>query len=317
MDEKEFYNLNTSQKVLICIASFFTVLSGCYYFAIWYSKIFDLVKSQYIPYWLNVAITIIVLILILLFVSIIVWFSGSYTIKLFPKGKKEIKINSAEFISNNIEKNNNYIETYKNDKGLGEIAFYWGQREDANDDLTRHMKSTNSKNIFISAIGFNTMKKVLLDINVQDNLSNLILQPQSSFKITIIFPAEADPRIRPDKTKEELEKSIQEGIITLKRFKEELSATCVQKIQGEGVKEFNINSYIEFKNYKDVIPRHFILKDDYNIFVGSYLSHTVGKKSYLMKLRTYYGNEIKIGLYDLFRNEINHIKNKSIKTDMI
>jgi len=60
---------------------------------------------------------------------------------------------------------------------------------------------------------------------------------------------------------------------------------------------------VDFRAYKeDIEPRHFILRADDTVYVGSYLSHEPGSDSYLMKLRDF-GD----GLYKLFEREIEHI----------
>jgi len=201
-------------------------------------------------------------------------------------------------------------------RGLGEIDFYWGgSRENANIKIQEYLEITKSNEIFIAAIGFGTIEAVIKKPKVLINLKNNMIC-NSDFKIIFVLPGSEDSliKIRPDGgSPEKLIENFKKGRALLFEFIEKLENECFPDLDKK-----QILSHIEFKNYDDdkIIPRHFILYGDEGndsvIFVGSYLGHTVGKKSYIMKLKKNYEQTVgnfTPGLFDLFEKEINHIRN--------
>lgn len=306
MTENKFNELSSIQKMGVFVAAFIAVLAGGYYIQHWFVTIYRWLHNT-LPAWGAVVVSVIIFLFLFFVVSIITWFTRTFIIKLFKRGqKKSITFSEDEFMSKEES------DTYRSDKGIGEIEFYWGNRKEANDDIKEYLKNTTSSNIFISAIGFSTISDVLSDPGVLENFTNLLTQSQSAFKISIVFPNKADIRLRPDKEEKELKESINNCFITLKNFKNNLTQKAIAKLKGDEAINFKIDKYLTFETYTEhILPRHFILQSDSSILVGSYLSHQKGSKSYLMKLRNFSGNHQKPGIYNLFLNEIDYIQEHS------
>ena len=214
------------------------------------------------------------------------------------------------------------LRSEKYTSGLGEIEFYWGgNRENANNEIQKYLETTSANEIFIAAIGFGTIEAVLTAPNVLRHIkANMHSRPD--FKIVFVVPGNEKHlfKIRPDRDKKKLAETFKNGKQLLTKFimglKDE-SSDCLTKEK--------ILSRIEFRNYRNrLIPRHFILygneNDNSTIFVGSYLGHTEGKKSYMIKLRKDDGNgdsakDFVPGIFELFEREINHIRDNSRKDD--
>jgi len=80
----------------------------------------------------------------------------------------------------------------------------------------------------------------------------------------------------------------------------------------ERISRIPIEDRIQLCCYNDkVVPRHFILHGDRIIFVGSYLSHNQGSDSYLLQLKQDESKSRYARLFDLFKNEIDHIIDNS------
>lgn len=206
---------------------------------------------------------------------------------------------------------------YTKEGGLGEIDIYWGGRDAANKSIENYLIETKSKEIFIAAIGFGTIR-VLNEDKVVDNFGKLL---ENKFKITIILPRDLEQlkNFRPEIKEENLKSNLEGGRSFLKSFKDKLAQKCPN---------INVNDHIEFKCYNydidkeiKIIPRHFILQDENTIFVGSYLSSSTGRKSYLMKLSRREKEKNKedkelSGLFELFIKEIDYIKEHSTTTNL-
>jgi hypothetical protein len=222
------------------------------------------------------------------------------------------------------------IETYKS--GLGEIDFYWGKRLDARDAIKKYLKQDNLKEIFIAAIGFGTINAIT-DTDVIENFKKLIAQPNSTFKITFVLP-DTDTNLKKYRPDGGITLSVNftRGRDLLKKFIIDLAMECNPGSHiNMASKVTYIESYIFIKAYTDkAIPRHFILQgkdggsDPDPIFVGSYLGHTEGKQSYLMKLIQIQNDKNPIadkhympGLFNLFVKEIDSIKTNSIVENSI
>jgi len=205
--------------------------------------------------------------------------------------------------------------TYKEDGGLGEIEFYWGgNRENANRKIQEYLETTNANEIFIAAIGFGTIEEVLNKPEVLNHIKKS-MQNNSNFKIIFVLPGNENHliKIRPDRDKEKLRESFKNG--------QKLLINFINRLEGEfqnGLNKGEILSKVELRNYRNkLIPRHFILygneDDKSTIFVGSYLGHTEGKKSYMIKLRKDVNKKnsqknFVPGIFELFEKEINHIR---------
>jgi hypothetical protein len=208
-------------------------------------------------------------------------------------------------------------------KGLGEIDFYWGDRLDANEHIKKYLVETKTNRIFIAALGFGTLK-VLKTPEVIEKFSTKIKKGEK-FKIIIVKPISGEELInyRGANTKPEiLRQNFNDGETMIREFIEELADKSFELFSNTEQNR-KIAGYIEFRKYTEkCFPRHFILKgNDDIIFVGSYLSHTEGKKSYLMKLMPCaelnlanpedQNKHYRTGLFNLFDEEAQYIYNNS------
>jgi hypothetical protein len=223
-------------------------------------------------------------------------------------------------------------EAHTNPAGFGEIDFYWGgDRKQANTNIRKYLTRTESNNIFIAAIGFGTLNSILEKNEVISHFQELILKSvdtpnqEEQFKITFVVPKNiADiKKFRPELSDETVRESNERGQKLLNLFRQKLANACFPRIRSEKEKLKKIAKYVEIREYnkENSIPRHFILYgSDNTIFVGSYLGWTTGKKSYIMKLKPYNKpprkhDRYSKGLFELFTNEITHIKNCSTIRD--
>lgn len=193
-------------------------------------------------------------------------------------------------------------------KGLFEIDFYWGERKMAYEAMHNGLKEIKN-DIFISGIALRTISEMLQRDDVIDHLKNRIEAAHSSFKINIIACDTVESAKRPEQL--ELEKNINNGKVLLSQFKDKLYGKISrERINKETKKPFlTINSYPS-----NISPRHFIAKLDEFIYVGSYLNCEEGHKSYIMRLKKIESTNIivnkYIGLYELFKTEINYLEEK-------
>ena len=102
----------------------------------------------------------------------------------------------------------------------------------------------------------------------------------------------------------DLNPSCNESLQRFRAFKSALSAKLkTQKDYRRLIKRF------ELRYYSGIIPRHFIVKLDTNLYVGSFLSQSPSPASCLLKLI----DTDKGCLYDFFDKEVTHIKDHSEK----
>jgi hypothetical protein len=231
---------------------------------------------------------------------------------------EEMPADLVEYIKENSKMQQ---EGYKSEDGLGEIEFYWGGiRETANEKIIKYIIDNDLNEIFISAIGFGTVSSVLENEKVKKKLKEKI--DQNKLKITFVLPGSFRELLsfRQDIDEDRLLESYQKGKELLKNFRKDLADKCFPT-ESEEEKSNIIAKYIEIKKYKGSVPRHFILYgSDGTIFFGSYLGHTTGKKSYMMKLKAKENsdenNKLNNGLFTLFMNEIDYLKIHSKERDL-
>jgi hypothetical protein len=240
---------------------------------------------------------------------------------LFDKLKKQKKENiiSDTVLVRPKPKEQENVEKYEvegKEIGLGEIAIYFGERKSADPTLTKILTDEDKekesfKNIVIAAIGFNTISSILEKTEVINYIAKSIIEHPHKEMMTIIFPKGIDDmnKIRPERVAQ-AKKSVKDGHEKLNQFVKDLERACKGIIAGDPIRlsGFNLSTYLTLKTYNDkIMPRHFILKVDDRIFVGSYLSHKVGSNSYLLQLRKWNtpSSRYYLGLYGLFDQEIN------------
>ena len=245
-------------------------------------------------------------------------FFASYKLNFTITKKNQIPVENILSVSEQIAPT---VEKYKikeNKTGLGEIAIYFGERKSADPTLIEILTNSESnkvneplKEIVIAAIGFNTISSILEKSEVINYIAESIITYPNDFKMTVIFPKGIDDmnRIRPER-ETHAKKSVIDGHKNLKEFAEKLDNACRHELKGDKMKlnGFKLNTYLEFRTYEfKTMPRHFILKVNDTIFVGSYLSHQIGSNSYLLQLRKWEKtskDEYHLGLYGLFKQEV-------------
>jgi hypothetical protein len=153
------------------------------------------------------------------------------------------------------------------------------------------------------------------------------------FKITFVLPGNVRDLLnfRQEMDENKLIGSYQTGQQLLMKFRKNLADSCFStETETETETEIDkeklekIEKYIEIKQYAGSVPRHFILYgSDGTIFFGSYLGHTTGRRSYMMKL-TYKAEDtdekenekLNKGLFALFEDEIGYLISNSKKTTL-
>ena len=301
MKNDEFYKLSFWQKTLTVITGYTAVLSTI----VGILTINDMLKNAgYISLWrwtilLGGFVAICLLIVISgTFVIKIHRSIGEYGLLLIFRGKKQKELSDV------------VKESMIFDESINEIASYWGERKLANEDIINLLKQTK-ENVFISAIGFGTMKEILNNTSVINNIVEQILSERSTFRITIVYPDNYEI-IRPEVGS--IDRNVSNGQDFLIAFKRQLEEACRDKMTTDRYNEFNINSIIEFRTYnKQIMPRHFILHNGKTLYVGSYLCNTEGRKSYLIKLTD---KEVSGGIFKLFKKEIQYIEKNSIESPL-
>lgn len=214
---------------------------------------------------------------------------------------------SCLFINYKIIKKKFDIE--QSETGLREILEYWGVRTDeaAQNDMKKYLKETKSEVLLISAIGFGTLKQIFKtgQDDIINNFVPLMIKENSRFKLRIIFPENDNDWI--DYTQErgdnDITDNIKEGRSIIKNFVVAIDEKLKTKIPAEKYNKFDINKYIELRYYNKInfLPRHFILRGNDIIFVGSYLNHQKGERSHLLKLQKLPMKDP--SLFDLFASE--------------
>jgi len=198
---------------------------------------------------------------------------------------------------------------FKDYKGH-ELAYYWGERKKGDDTLRKNL--LNAKHdVFISGIALRTLSNILNSGNIQSHIAHNINEINSTFKITVVACDSPQNAKRLEIGNNELLARINEGKNNLTEFKNGV----VAKLINEKVDRNGNCSSMKFFNYPDeVVPRHFIIKIDDFLYVGSYLHSQEGKKSYMIRLKknAIEKNSDYNGLYSLFHKEVEYLKNKCI-----
>jgi len=183
-----------------------------------------------------------------------------------------------------------------------EIVMYWGYRPAAHQDIGRAIEGCKGE-LFVAGLGLNTITDTLNEPQLLDALSRAI-RNNDNFAITIVFLHRAQAARSREEGGQNLSDSIRQGKRKLRRFHAQLS----ERVQRRGARPL-----VDFRTYdQKTIPRHFLLKVDDVIYVGSYLCHEKGSYSYLLKIQDY-GD----GLYSLFCREIDYLRKHSVAIQYI
>lgn len=172
-----------------------------------------------------------------------------------------------------------------------EIVMYWGYRPAAHDDLREAIRNAQQE-IFLAGVGLTTISTTL---NEPDTLAALAttISKHPTFRVTVIFSNQPHPGRAQEDGGEGLTDNVRTAQRTLARFRDGLRARFPKGFRDP----------VTLRAYDSTVtPRHFILKVDQVLYVGSYLSHVQGVYSYLLKLHDY-GE----GVYKLFSDEITYL----------
>jgi hypothetical protein len=182
-----------------------------------------------------------------------------------------------------------------------EIAMYWGFRPAAHHDLGDTIIKCKNE-LFVAGVGLTTISDTLNEPQVLDALS-VSIKNNEAFAVTIIFMSYPHTILSQEEGRQDLVDSIKRGKRALSRFYKGLSERVPAHIR---------RPIVSFRTYdQNTIPRHFLLKADDVIYVGSYLGHEKGSYSYLLKIQDY-----REGLYALFLREIEYLKQRSVSIDI-
>ena len=184
------------------------------------------------------------------------------------------------------------------------IVNYWYSRTKAlNQIMDKVLESENE--IFISGIILNSIMGWIKDKNFAEELARSI-QKYKNLKVTFVS---LNYRRRDKTVKKIVDFLYQEKIpdfksnwhvnsLLLKKFKENVSARLIVDEQKR----------IIFRYYTDMIPNHYIIKVDKNLYVSSYY-YGVGATCCLMELSRTKNK----GLFEFYEEEVEYIKKHSKK----
>ncbi len=211
----------------------------------------------------------------------------------------------------NYRKDKSKDEFVTADTGLYEIALYWGKRDRAFDDMKKSVLEVQ-KEIYVSGIGVRTaFERLFLNEKVLEHFAKLT-ENEEDFNIHIIACDSVKSAKRHEKEYDDLIKTLTKSGEWISDFK----TTLNDKIPPEIIRKRD-KPHLTIKSYPDkIVPRHFILKVDEVLYVGSYLSNREGKHSYMIKLRRKNGvPSDHDGLYRLFNKEVDFLKRECIEVD--
>ncbi len=203
------------------------------------------------------------------------------------------------------------VEAHKSKSGqiscdYGGIIHYFPSRAQALSEIMQQMISGRSE-VFISGVALSSISVVFKDETViREIVSNLLRNQKYNLYIIVLHPGSGEAfDIRDGEIDtRDLGKVLEGSMSTLSWFKEKLNKFADNNEQ--------VLKRVHFRYYQDIMPRHFILKSDHNLSIGSYFSHREGGSSYLLTLRDI-GEDC---LYRLFDAEVEFIKNKSQPFDI-
>jgi DNA-binding SARP family transcriptional activator len=179
-----------------------------------------------------------------------------------------------------------------------EVVMYWGYRPAARSDIRAAMIDC-SEQIVIAGQGLSTITDIVNDPVVQRAFKAKVTADDNELKITFVFAAHPVAARESEEGGRLLREKVTRGVEAIKEFRDAM-VTAGQAIE------------IDLRTYRQgVMPRHFFLQADSTLYVGSYLSHQQGSRSYLMKL-----SEAGQGLYALFAAELAHVLSETTRLEI-
>jgi len=191
-------------------------------------------------------------------------------------------------------------------RNYGGIINYFPSRAKAIPEIMQQIISGRSE-VFISGVALSSISVIFKDETIiREIANNLLRNGKYNLYIIVLHPSSGEAF------------NIRDGEIDTRNLVKVLEGSLSELFQfRERIKESTNNNYqvlkrVHFKYYLNIMPRHFILKSDHNLSIGSYFSHMEGGSSYLLTLRDSGGD----CLYRLFDTEVEFIKNRSQSFDI-
>ena len=193
-----------------------------------------------------------------------------------------------------------------NNHNQGGIVKYFPSRAEAIPEIMQQIKNGRSE-VFISGVALSSIAIIFKDKTIAREIAkNLLINPKYNLYIIILHPNSGAAF------------NVRDGEIDTRNLKKVLEGSLSVFFQfRERIKKYAKNSKqvlkrVHFKYYQNIMPRHFILKSDHNLSIGSYFSHMEGGSSYLLTLRDDGGD----CLYRLLDSEVEFIKKRSLLLDI-
>lgn len=227
-----------------------------------------------------------------------------YILFLYKLLYKSVYQTSKMYQSNSreTENKNNGLRSSTN----GGIINYFPSRADAIPEISKQIKIGKSE-IFISGISLSSIDIIFRDDSVAEKVAqNLLLNKNYNFYLIILHPNSGEIfNIRDIEI--ETRDLYKVNARTMEIFR-------LFKIKIEENVEDNkkVLKRLHLKYYYNIMPRHFILRSDNYLSIGSYFSHKEGGSSYLLTLK----NDSEESLHKLFNKEVDYIKKKSQNIDI-
>lgn len=179
-----------------------------------------------------------------------------------------------------------------------EMVMYWGYRPAAHSDIRAELIACRDR-IVIAGQGLSTITEIVSDPNVQKALAAKAADSGAPLQMTFVFAAYPVEARESEEGGRRLRDQVTRGLEAIKEFRDRMISAALPVD-------------IEVRTYRQgVMPRHFFLQSDATLYVGSYLSHKPGSRSYLMKL-----SEAGHGFYALFSAELTHVLSETVRLDI-
>jgi hypothetical protein len=151
----------------------------------------------------------------------------------------------------------------------------------------------------IAGQGLSTITEIVNDPVVQRAFKAKVAADGKELKITFVFAAHPVAARENEEGGRLLREKVTRGVEAIREFRDAMVSA------GQAID-------IDLRTYREgVMPRHFFLQADSTLYVGSYLSHQQGSRSYLMKL-----SEAGQGLYALFAAELAHVLSETTRLEI-
>lgn len=181
-----------------------------------------------------------------------------------------------------------------------EFEACWRKRSEADWDIKQAILASR-RELTIAGSCLTTMKLPLSDTEIISHVTAM-LSNDHNYHVTMLVVGRVEDYISKEQGREALADNFRTGRRILRRFIDEIGKKMLGTL---GEDRISLRAY-----HRGVLPRHFIVKADDVIYVGSYLSHEAGSYSYLVKLMD---SPDEGSIKKLFRDEIEYLLANSEK----